>query len=186
MSPKPNTMEEAERTELSEPYLQRARDLMQSATRIERYILQRLDSWYYFRECSLMGNEMRVLNMHEDLDGTPTDWRKILLVFNEPQIGNYPILTIYPPKDGSNMKHLLTIELMDKDKPLEPEGLFWLGMFRSKIEECGIKLLCKEKLTYDDQNLYKVHIALHCRLKLSFSKTVELLEMINGEGKVIS
>lgn len=169
-----------ETAELSERQIRKAQKLIQSASRIECYILERLDQWYRFRESLLASVEMRVLNMHEDIDGTPTDWRKIILIFNEPQMENFPILCIYPPKEGTNCKHDVTIELMDKNRSLSPENLYWFGLFRSKITECGIKFHCKERLTYSDEEGYRIQLDFGTKLKMSFEKLVYFLEQLNA------
>ena len=169
-----------ETADLSERQLSRAHKLMQSATKIEKYILERLDEWFAFRESLLPSIEMRVLNMHEDLDGTNTDWRKILLIINEPEIGNYPVLCIYPPKPGTNLKHVISIEMMEKDHIYNPDGLFSFGIFRSEMSKLGIKFLCKEKMTYTDEDGYVFKIDFKAKAKMSYDKLVAFLEDMNS------
>lgn len=172
-------MNEEVEEKLSKRQRERAQRLMQQATKIEEYILERLEHWYSFRESYLFSKESRILNMHEDLDGTGTDWSKILLVCDERPMGNFPVLIIQPPMPGSNNKHVVTVELMDKDKPLDAEGLNWLALFRRKMASCGMKLHCRHKLLYDEQEGYKFEVELNGKARFSYDNMVEFLEKFN-------
>ena len=168
-----------EERQLTKREIQRAQKLEQSASKIEQYILNRMENWIGFRECLLSSKEQRILQMHEDLDGDYTDWKKILFMLNEDASCPPLVLAIYPPEPGSNKKHVITIELLEKDRPIDGEQLRFFGFFRQDMLAYGIKLKCRHKLIFDEAEGYLIELDVQAKTKMTYDELVEFLEKYN-------